>query len=187
MRARLGAWVMAWGVLLGCAAAHPDGDRGRGSSGSGSGAAPGDPGSGGPSGPGGFGNSTTTVGPAPTLIDAGNTGTAGGAPCEVGKFCAPTGPDPDNCGSLSDCYNTLGAAVSAAAGLGLFGMLLSMGLDLLPGIGTVKGVIEGITGRDLVTGEELPWWARVLGVVPGLGAVDNITAMRARLPPMPTM
>src|SRR5262245_3176692 len=80
----------------------------------------------------------------------------------------------DNCGSLSDCYDTLGAAVSAAAGLGLFGMLLSMGLDFLPGIGTVKGVIEGITGRDLVTGEELPWWARVLGVVPGLGAIDNI-------------
>lgn len=83
-------------------------------------------------------------------------------------------PDPvfaDNCGSLSDCYNTLRAALAATVGVGLFAALLSLGLDFIPGVGTVKGIVEAFTGRDLITGQELAWWERVLGVVPLGGAL----------------
>jgi hypothetical protein len=75
----------------------------------------------------------------------------------------------DNCGSLSDCFHTLRAALAAVAGAGLFAVLLSIGLDLLPGVGTLKGIIEAFTGRDLVTGDELEWWERILGIVPVAG------------------
>ena len=72
----------------------------------------------------------------------------------------------DNCGTLADCFSTARAAIAAAVGVGLFGVLVSFGLDLIPGVGTVKGIIESITGRDLVTNQELAWWERLLGVVP---------------------
>jgi hypothetical protein len=71
-----------------------------------------------------------------------------------------------NCGSLSDCFGTARAAIAAAVGVGLFGVLVSFGLDLIPGVGTVKGIIQAITGRDLITNQELLWWERLLGVVP---------------------
>ncbi|HEU0128274.1 MAG TPA: hypothetical protein VFQ48_06680, partial [Pseudonocardiaceae bacterium] len=46
----------------------------------------------------------------------------------------------DNCGSLADCYNTARAALAALVGLSvLFGVLISLTLDFLPGVGTVKG------------------------------------------------
>lgn len=77
----------------------------------------------------------------------------------------------DNCGSLGDCYRTLQAAIAAAVGVGLFTVALSVALDAIPGVGTVKGVIEAITGRDLITGEELAWWERALGIVPLGGAM----------------
>jgi hypothetical protein len=41
----------------------------------------------------------------------------------------------------------------------------SLYLDSFPAIGEVKGVIEAFIGEDLVTGEEIPTWARVVNVV----------------------
>lgn len=72
----------------------------------------------------------------------------------------------DHCGSLTDCFGTLRAALAAVVGTALFATLLSFGLDLVPFVGTVKGVVEAFTGRDVVTGEKLAWWERALGVVP---------------------
>jgi hypothetical protein len=83
----------------------------------------------------------------------------------------------DNCGSLSDCYFTARSALAALVGLSvLFGVLLSIMLDFLPGIGTAKGIVEAVTGEDLVTGQELEWWERVLGVLPVLGGLVGAIA-----------
>jgi Pretoxin HINT domain/Pre-toxin TG len=43
---------------------------------------------------------------------------------------------------------------------------LSLALDLIPVVGEVKGVMEAVWGRDLVTGQELEPWERLLGVIP---------------------
>jgi hypothetical protein len=75
----------------------------------------------------------------------------------------------DNCGSLLDCFSTLRAALAALGGLLV---VLSIVLDFVPVVGTIKGVFESITGRDLVTGEELSWWERALGIVPFLGVAS---------------
>lgn len=88
-----------------------------------------------------------------------------------GLFLLPDVAYADNCGSFSDCYNTLQAALAAVVGVGLFAALLSFGLEFVPVVGTGKGIIEAFTGRDLVTGEELAWWERMLGVVPIGGAL----------------
>lgn len=77
----------------------------------------------------------------------------------------------DNCSSLSDCYRTAQAAIAATVGVGLFAVVLSVALEAIPGVGTVKSVIEAVTGRDLVTGAELAWWERALGIVPLGGAI----------------
>ena len=41
-------------------------------------------------------------------------------------------------------------------------------LDFIPGVGTLKGVIEGVMGKDILTGEEIDLVSRVLGVLPVL-------------------
>ncbi len=82
----------------------------------------------------------------------------------------------DNCSGPSDCFGVAGSFNEAV--LGMLGLVaLSLILDFLPVIGTVKGVIEGITGSDLITGQELSWWERVLGVVPVIGAVAAAAAV----------
>jgi hypothetical protein len=98
----------------------------------------------------------------------------------VAMCVAPSVALADNCGSLSDCYNTLRAALAAAVGVGVLGALASLGLDLLPGVGTIKGVIEAITGRDLVTGQELAWWERALGIIPVAGGLIGAGVSAAR-------
>jgi hypothetical protein len=80
----------------------------------------------------------------------------------------------DNCGSFSDCFSSLRAALAALVGVGTFAALLSLALDFLPIIGTWKGILEAFTGRDLVTGEKLPDWARWLGILPGLGVLGDL-------------
>jgi hypothetical protein len=97
-------------------------------------------------------------------------------------FVFPSTAHADNCGSLTDCYSTAQAALAALVGLSvLFGVLLSLALDLIPGIGTIKGIIEAITGKDLITGEELAWWERALGFTPVLGALGDLARMADRL------
>ncbi len=89
----------------------------------------------------------------------------------------------DNCGTPSDCFGQAGSFNLAALGLlGLAGA--SMLLDFVPGVGTAKGVVEAIIGRDLLTGQKLSWWERGLGVVPvvgGLAAVAGIARASRRV------
>jgi len=49
---------------------------------------------------------------------------------------------------------------------GRAGVMLSIGLDFVPGVGTIKGIVEAITGRDIITRQERGWWERVLGIIP---------------------
>lgn len=73
----------------------------------------------------------------------------------------------DNCSVFTDCFNQANAAAEAAFGLTLLAGL-SLALDFLPFVGTAKGGIEAVTGRDLLTGEELAPWERALGIIPFL-------------------
>jgi hypothetical protein len=50
----------------------------------------------------------------------------------------------------------------------------SLGLDLLPLVGEVKGVMEAITGWNLVTGEPLAPWERLVGVLPMISDVKKV-------------
>jgi hypothetical protein len=90
----------------------------------------------------------------------------------------------DNCGSLSDCYSTLQVALASLLGIGVFAGLLSLLLDFSPA-GTLKGILEGIIGKDLITGEKLAMWQRLLGIVPGgkyLGKLEEISKVASSLP-----
>lgn len=82
----------------------------------------------------------------------------------------------DNCGTPSDCFGAAGSFNLAALGLLLLASL-SLLLDVLPVVGTAKGVAEAVTGRDLLTGQELSWWERALGVVPVVGGVAAIAGI----------
>ena len=48
--------------------------------------------------------------------------------------------------------------------------ITSILLDFVPYVGTAKGIAEGITGRDLVTGEKIDLFSRVMGIIPGAKA-----------------
>lgn len=86
----------------------------------------------------------------------------------------------DNCSVFTDCFGVANSALEAAFGLSLLAAL-SLVLDFVPFVGTAKGGIEAITGRDLLTGEELAAWERALGVVPFLGAAGGVAAVMRRL------
>lgn len=94
----------------------------------------------------------------------------------IGLFLYFAFPDvalADNCGSLTDCFNTQRAAVAATVGLGIFATLLSIGLNFVPVVGQVKGIIEAITGKDLITGDKLETWERAMNLVP-FGAIGKV-------------
>jgi len=61
---------------------------------------------------------------------------------------------------------------------------LQYAIKMIPFVGSVIGIIEAISGRDIFTGEPLPVWQRALALVPGglqlLGKLRQITAV-ARL------
>ena len=84
-----------------------------------------------------------------------------------------------DCSFPGDCFGSERAGLAA-----LFGIILSIGLSALPIVGTGKDLWEAITGRDVVTGERLSAWERAinvvaapLGLIPGLGAVDEAAAL----------
>jgi hypothetical protein len=62
---------------------------------------------------------------------------------------------------------------------------LSLVLDFLPVIGELKAGIEAIYGRDLITGEEIPTWARALGatiaVIPAAKGIMKLTSLGGKL------
>lgn len=71
----------------------------------------------------------------------------------------------DNCSVFTDCFGQANSAAETGWGLALL-TGLSLILDFVPVVGDVKGVAEAITGRDLLTGEELEPWERALGLIP---------------------
>lgn len=81
----------------------------------------------------------------------------------------------DNCSVFTDCFGQANSAAEATFGLALLSGL-SLLLDFVPVIGDVKGVVEGVTGRDLLTGEELSPWERALGMIPLLPFTDALRA-----------
>lgn len=86
----------------------------------------------------------------------------------------------DNCGSLSDCYRTAQAAIAASVGLTMLAIGLSIFLDFVPVVGEVKGVIQAITGRDLITGQELSTWERAIGLLPVGGALLTVGILASK-------
>jgi len=50
---------------------------------------------------------------------------------------------------------------------------ISIALDFIPGVGTVKGIVEAFTGKDLITGEKLKPWERALGIIPIVGKLGR--------------
>ena len=100
---------------------------------------------------------------------------------------APATAAADNCSVFTDCFNQANSASEAAFGLLLLAGL-SLVLDFLPVVGTAKSGIEAVTGRDLLTGEELADWERSLGLVPflpvgllrGAGRVDDLAGLVRR-------
>jgi transglutaminase-like putative cysteine protease len=57
--------------------------------------------------------------------------------------------------------------------------ILSLGIDFIPGVGSVKAIIELITGKDLITGEPINRFMTgisvLAGFVGGAGAVKGLT------------
>lgn len=82
----------------------------------------------------------------------------------------------DNCGTFLDCFNQSNAAAEAGFGLVLL-TGLSLLLDFTPVVGSIKGGIEGITGRDLLTGEQLAAWERAIGWVPYAGKAGDVLGL----------
>ena len=44
---------------------------------------------------------------------------------------------------------------------------ISLICDFIPYVGQIKGLIEGVAGIDIITGDELAGWQRVLAILPG--------------------
>ena len=56
------------------------------------------------------------------------------------------------------------------------GNIVSSALDFVPGVGNVKSLGEAITGKDMVTGEELSATERafsIFGAIPGINFLKN--------------
>jgi hypothetical protein len=54
-------------------------------------------------------------------------------------------------------------------------------LNLVPVLGDIKGIIEAVTGRDLLTRDELGYIERTLNLLPLLGAAGEFAAAKAAL------
>src|SRR5690606_17862615 len=87
-------------------------------------------------------------------------------------------PEPaaaDNCGSFTDCFFTADAGSTALLGL-VFLTALSLAIDFSP-LGRIRGGIEAVTGRDILTGAELSAAERLLGIIPGGRAARGLDAI----------
>jgi len=52
---------------------------------------------------------------------------------------------------------------------------ISTSLDVIPGVGQLKGIAEAIVGKDIITGKKLSAKERALGVIPYVGKAKKIT------------
>jgi len=62
-----------------------------------------------------------------------------------------------------------GRPVSFVDPFGLFGLddTTSLTLDFIPIVGSCKGVLEFVLGKYPITGESIPRWIAVIGIIPG--------------------
>jgi len=74
-------------------------------------------------------------------------------------------------------YQYIDPTQGAHAGLAL----ASAALNFVPILGTIKGVIEAVTGEDLLTRDELGYIERTLNLLPVLAAAGEFAAARAAL------
>ena len=81
-----------------------------------------------------------------------------------------------DCSALSDCFGTAGSFLFATWGLVLV-IGVSFILNSLPGVSTAVGVVEMVTGKDLITGEDLSPWERALGVLPFLRGLRQVSRL----------
>jgi len=60
----------------------------------------------------------------------------------------------------------------------------SLGVDFIPGLGSLKAIIELVTGRDLITGEPINTWlvglAIIAGLVGGAALVKGLSKLSSR-------
>ncbi|NWL90478.1 hypothetical protein DMN77_23300 [Paenibacillus sp. 79R4] len=69
-----------------------------------------------------------------------------------------------------------GKPLISAGAWKFIGIAVSMALDFVPIVGNAKGLIEAVTGRDLVTGDKLALWERGVGILGPLGKGVSATA-----------
>src|SRR5262245_1851771 len=74
-----------------------------------------------------------------------------------------------DCQEITDCLaNDVRGSIAALAGVALLiGLIVAP--EIFGPIVIAKGIAEAITGRDLLTGQQLDWTDRALGVLPVLG------------------
>ena len=94
--------------------------------------------------------------------------TGGGAGCGGG----PASAEGPGAGDTTPVSDSGGGEDDGGGGLGGW---LSAGIDFIPVVGEVKGLIEVFTGTDLVTGEDLgAWrWAGLAGLI-GLNEIKHL-------------
>jgi hypothetical protein len=88
----------------------------------------------------------------------------------------------DHCQDPSDCFQVQRSALAAAIGVTSLAAF-SLFLDFLPFVGTAKGFVQLLTGRDLITGERLSTFDRLTGWIPfaagkAAGAATSLGALR---------
>jgi hypothetical protein len=71
--------------------------------------------------------------------------------------------------------------IDPAEGLGSGIALASDLLNLVPVLGDIKGIVEAVTGKDLLTRDELGYIGRTLNLLPLLGAAGEFAAAKAAL------
>lgn len=76
-----------------------------------------------------------------------------------------------DCTEITDCLsNSARGSLSALVGVGMLALLLfapEIGVPLF----VARGLVEGVTGEDVVSGEPLDWKMRALGLLPVAGEV----------------
>lgn len=76
-----------------------------------------------------------------------------------------------DCTEITDCLgNSARGSLSALVGVGMLALLLfapEIGVPLF----VARGLVEGVTGKDVVSGEPLDWKMRALGLLPVAGEV----------------
>lgn len=88
-----------------------------------------------------------------------------------------------HCDTAQHCFESgqPASAFPVVAGVILLAGL-SMAINLNPYTGFARGLYEAGTGRDLMTGDELGFWERVMGTIPVVGRAGSILRTGRAMP-----